>query len=161
MNKKLLLLPVAALGILAVAGSSLALYKAFNKTYVVDESKLYIGIPKEQGDLPVYLTLNATSYQGVSSVELCSDNLSGLKGQPESMVFYDYASDPLLSLGEKDIGEWLADDENSLKASTRCLGIITSEYVDINESGVWFINVAPSDGETPSTSHANCYKEAE
>jgi hypothetical protein len=123
----------------------------------VDETKLLIGVPYQNDEQNVDLILNAKSPSGVYSKTLHSQDLQKIDGQDESLRFYDYAADPLIALGGKSVGAWLADTGNTLKAKTVGDSLITSSEVAIASSGVWMINVAASDGGTPTVSHSYVY----
>jgi hypothetical protein len=157
-NKGLVLL--ATLGILGViaAGGTIALQQLRSATKpvtYVDESKLYLGIPKAQDGMPVTLSLTATTANGTDTKEYSSSALVAMDGQDSGIVFLDYASNPLFDLGSQEIGYWLADKQNTLVVTTTAKEVITSSPVDIDDSGIWFINVAKESGATPETKHAD------
>ena len=128
-----------------------------NSTNTVDQSKLYIGIPKSQDGKEVKLHVSVDSSSGVGYKEYSSDDLITIAGQDEDIVFLDYTIDPVIPLN-KDIGYWLSEPGNSIKVQTECLELIYSDYVSIDKAGIWFINVAPKDGEVPDFSHSYIYK---
>lgn len=153
--KPSVVLPLCALGAIAIGAASLVAVRTVGKT--IDDSVLYIGIPESHGGMPVSLNLRVESKNGSASREYTPDELSPLESQGEGLVFLDYASDPLVELGGKSIGEWLAEDGNTLTASTTCLSLITSAEAPITESGIYLVNVASEDGATAEVSHSYVY----
>ena len=102
--------------------------------------------------------VSVDSNSGFAYKEYSSADLSTLPGQDEDIVFLEYTADPLVPLNNKDIGYWLAEAGNSIKVQTECLELIMSDYIKIDKAGIWFVNVATKDGETPDFSHSNIYK---
>jgi|LAHS01.1.fsa_nt_gb hypothetical protein len=138
-------------------GAGYFFYSKFVKKSIgkqVDETKLYIGIPNESGDQKVDLVIDAKGPSGKFSKTFSSDELVKVDGQDESIRFYDYAAAPLIDFSGKTAGAWLADSANSIKVHTIALGLVNSGDVTIDKSGVWFINVASTDGQTPAVSHS-------
>ena len=144
-------------GLLAGVGI-FALNQSKTSENKVDQSVLYIGIPKSQDNKPVSLHVSVVSNSGVAYKEYSSEDLKSLKGQDEDIVFLEYTADPLIPLNNKDIGYWLAESGNSIKVQTECLELIMSDYINVDKAGIWFINVAPKDGEIPDFSHSYVYK---
>jgi len=128
-----------------------------NSSNVIDENKLFIGVAEKNGDQPVELILTAETPNGKTSKSFSSEKLEAMAGQDESLRFYDYAKNPFFDLGGKAIGAWLADENNKLSAQTVALGLLTSNTVSINKSGIWFIDVPTKDGENPGVSHSYYY----
>ena len=158
MNKVLkVLIPCMLVGLLAGVGI-FALNQSKTSENKVDQSVLYIGIPKSQDNKPVSLHVSVVSNSGVAYKDYSSEDLKPLKGQDEDIVFLEYTIDPLVPLNNKDIGYWLAESGNSIKVQTECLELIMSDYINIDKAGIWFVNVAPKDGETPDFSHSYVYK---
>ena len=151
-----ILLPSLVIGLLIGGGAFLYGYSK-NKEPVVDQSSLYIGIPKEQDGMPTTLLLTVKSSSGVATKTYSSEDLSPLKGQDKNIVFLNYTADPLIPLGNTDIGYWLKEEKNSIQVQTECLEFICSDYVNIDKAGVWFINVANKDGAKPEYSHSDIY----
>lgn len=131
--------------------------RAKNATKIVDESELYIGVPYKNGDQYVDLVLSAKGPNGTASKTFSSKDLEKLDGQNADLRFYHYSASPLVNLSGKEVGYWVADPTNSLTAQTVALGLITSKAVTIDKSGIWFVNVAESDGGEASVSHSYCY----
>ena len=152
-----ILIPCMIFGLLTGFGI-FALNASKNTETKVDQSCLYIGIPKSQDNKPVSLHVSVDSNSGVAYKEYSSEDLVTLPGQDEDIVFLEYTADPLVPLNNKDIGYWLAEAGNSIKVQTECLELIMSDYVKIDKAGIWFVNVAVKDGETPDFSHSNIYK---
>ena len=152
-----ILIPCMCFGLLAGVGI-FAINQSKNIENKVDQSVLYIGIPKSQDNKPVSLHLSVDSKSGVAYKEYSSADLKPLNGQDEDIVFLEYTADPLIPLNNKDIGYWLAESGNSIKVQTECLELILSDYINIDKAGIWFVNVAPKDGETPDFSHSYVYK---
>ena len=158
MNKFLkIFIPCMLFGLLVGVGM-FAINNSKNTENKVDQSALYIGIPKSQDNKPVSLHLSVDSNSGVAYKEYSSEDLVSLPGQDEDIVFLEYTADPLIPLNSKEIGYWLAEAGNSIKVQTECLELIMSDYVKIDKAGIWFINVAPKDGEVPDFSHNYVYK---
>lgn len=153
--KASVVLPLCAVG--AMAAGAIGLFALRNESKTIDDSVLYIGIPESHGGMPVTLSLRVESKNGSASREYSPDELSPLESQGEGLVFLDYASDPLVELGGKSIGEWLAEDGNTLTASTTCLSLITSAEAPITESGIYLVNVASENGATAEVSHSYVY----
>ena len=157
MNKVLkILLPCMCFGLLA----GFTIYAVNNSNDAekkVDQSVLYIGIPKSQDNKPVKLHVSVDSNSGVAYKEYSSEGLKPLSGQDEDIVFLEYTIDPLIPMN-KDVGYWLAESGNSIKVQTECLELIMSDYINIDKAGIWFVNVAPKDGETPDFSHSYVYQ---
>lgn len=151
-----IIIPCLIVGLLSGVGIFM-FNNSKNSQNTIDQSSLYIGIPKSQDDKPVTLHVSVNSNSGVAYKEYTSDNLVKLPGQDQDLVFLDYAKDPLIPLN-KDIGYWLNEAGNSIKVQTECLELIYSDYVSIDKAGIWFINVASKDGETPEFSHSDIYK---
>lgn len=158
-KSKMVLLPLAALGVLALGAAGALAYRTNVSDRIIDESKLYIGIPQYQDGLPVKLTLSVESNNGSASKEYSSLELDTLEGQDEGLVFLNYAENPLIELGSLNINEWLQKDGNQLIASSTALNLIVSEDVIIDKCGLYLINVASENGATPEVSHTYIYKE--
>ena len=150
-------IPCMLFGLLAGVGI-FALNESKTRVDKVDQSTLYIGIPKFQDNKPVSLLLSVDSNSGVAYKEYSSNDLVTLDGQDQDIVFLNYTADPLIPINNKDIGYWLAESGNTIKVQTECLELIVSDYVNIDKAGIWFINVAPKDGETPEFSHSYVYQ---
>ena len=151
-----IIIPCLIVGLLSGVGIFM-FNNSKNSQNTIDQSALYIGIPKSQDDKPVTLHVSVNSNSGVAYKEYTSDDLVKLPGQDQDLVFLDYAKDPLIHLN-KDIGYWLNEAGNSIKVQTECLELIYSDYVSIDKAGIWFINVASKNGETPEFSHSDIYK---
>lgn len=157
MNKGLkIILPCLAAGLL-IGGGAFLYNTVQNREPVIDQSSLYIGIPKLQDELPTKLLLTVKSSSGVATKTYSSEDLTTLKGQNENIVFLNYTADPLFNLGNLDIGYWLKEEDNSITVQTECLGFLYSDYVEIDKAGVWFVNVASEDGGTPEVEHSDIY----
>ena len=89
------ILPCLAVGLLAGLGI-FAFNSNKNTTDSVDQTKLYIGIPKTQDDKPVKLHVTVNSNSGVGYKEYTSEDLKPIAGQDKDIVFLDYASDPIV-----------------------------------------------------------------
>lgn len=150
------IIPCLVVGLLAGVGI-FAFNQSKTSQNAIDQSVLYIGIPKSQDDKPVTLHVSVNSNSGVAYKEYTSNDLVSLPGQDKDLVFLDYSKESLIPLN-KDIGYWLAEAGNSIKVQTECLELIYSDYVSIDKTGIWFINVAPKNGETPEFSHSYVYK---
>lgn len=150
-------------GLIIIAGTlgcSFLIYKnitARNSTKSLDESKLFIGVPYQSGGKYVDLILSADTASGNVSKTYSSKDLAILEGQDETLRFFDYAKEPLFDLGGKSAGAWLADAANKLSAQTTALGLLTSNSVAINTSGIWLVDVPLTDGANPGVSHAYVY----
>ena len=151
-----ILIPLILIGCLAT-GVGLYIHSK-NKANSIDESKLYIGIPKSQDNLPVKLEITVNSSSGSQVKEYSSEELSTLKGQDDNLVFLDYATNPLIPLEGREIGYWLSEKDNSIKIRSIALNFIISDFVKIDKSGIWMINVAKSNGQTSDFSHSYIYK---
>ena len=150
------ILPCLAVGLLAGLGI-FAFNANKNSNDSVDQTKLYIGIPKTQDDKPVKLHITVNSNSGVGYKEYTSEDLKPIAGQDKDIVFLDYANDPIVPL-DKSIGYWLSEPGNSIKVQTECLELIMSDYINIDKAGIWFVNVASRDGEIPDFSHSYVYQ---
>lgn len=158
MNKRYIaaIASLALLGAATVAG--VYCLSHYGTEYVVDDSKLYIGIDESYRDQDVILTLTAESQNGIKTASFASSSLSPMDGQKENIVFYDYASHPLLPLSGREVGLWLEDEETKLTVTTSVDGVIESGYLSIDEPGIWFVALPTEAGAAPSTSHVYCYK---
>lgn len=150
-------------GLIIIAGTvgcSFLIYKnvaARNATKALDETKLFIGVPYQNGGKYVDLILDANTASGNVSKTYSSKDLVSLEGEDEALRFLDYAKTPLFDFGGKSAGAWLADSANKLSARTSALGLLTSNSVSINASGLWLIDVPETDGANPGVSHAYVY----
>ena len=124
----------------------------------IDNSKLYIGIPKQQENRNVELIIDVSSKNGVNRKVFNSDELYELDGQSDKLVFYDYSSEPLVDTNSLTIGDWLLDEENVIQVKSVALDLIESAPIQIDKPGIWFINVANEDGAKPEVSHSYCYE---
>ena len=152
-----ILIPAVLVGLIA-GGAAFYFASKKNKEPEINQSALYIGIPKSQDGQDVVLHLTVDSSSGKANKEYYSSDLKPLEGQDENLVFLNYASDPLIPLDGKEIGYWLNDSSNSIKVQTECLELIYSNYVSIDKAGIWFINVASENGKNPDYSHSYVYK---
>ncbi len=118
-----ILIGCGAVGLLA---GGIAFGVAINKNSepVINQSVLYIGIPKTQDDLPVKLHITVRSSSGTATKTYSSEELQPLEGQDENLVFLNYSYDPVIPFGNTDIGYWLSDESNSIKVRTECLELI-------------------------------------
>ncbi|MBR1846919.1 MAG: hypothetical protein IJ787_04320 [Bacilli bacterium] len=162
-NKKNSLFLFATLGIVAaLTGGTALVLQAISANGTVqyeDDTKLLIGVPKScEGD-PVKLTITARSVNGVETIDLQSTDLKPMKGQDASAVFYDYGSSPAIETKGQSIGYWLADSNNSITVRTTAKSAIASAEVDIPSAGIWFVNVAETDGAKPDVQHAKWYSQ--
>lgn len=146
-------------GTVGLLAGGIALSVGINKNSepVINQSVLYIGIPKTQDDLPVKLHITVRSSSGTATKTYSSEELQPLEGQDENLVFLNYSYDPVIPFGNTDIGYWLSDESNSIKVRTECLELIYSDYINIDKTGVWFVNVASQDGYAPDFSHSYIY----
>lgn len=144
---------------LGLAAGAVAFAVNLNKKTepVINQSVLYIGIPKQQDGMSTSLHLTVKSSSGTATKEYSSDELTTLDGQDENIVFLNYAENPVIPLNGKEIGYWLSDSQNSIRVQTECLELIYSDYISIDKTGIWFINVASRDGYTPDFSHSYIY----
>ena len=150
-----IILPCLAIGLVGtIAAISITNSK---QEPIVNQSVLYIGIPKTQDDLPVKLHITVRSSSGTATKTYSSEELQPLEGQDENLVFLNYSYDPVIPFGNTDIGYWLSDESNSIKVRTECLELIYSDYINIDKTGVWFVNVASQDGYAPDFSHSYIY----
>ena len=151
-----ILIGLSAIGLVA-GGLALAYSLNKQKKAQINQSVLYIGIPKIQDDLPVRLQVSVKSSSGSITKTYDADDLAPLEGQDENLVFLNYTADPLIPLEDKEIGYWLNDSTNSIRVRTECLELIRSDYINIDKAGIWFVNVASQDGLTPDFSHSYVY----
>ena len=152
-----ILIACLSLGLL-VGGGILAFSLSRNNDVSLCQSSLYIGIPKKQDNYPVKLLITVQSSSGNSTKEFSSEDLQTLDGQDENLVFLNYSADPLVPLGNEDIGYWLSQNGNSIKVQTCSLELYYSEYVNITKAGVWFINAPAADGAVPDFSYSEIYQ---
>ena len=156
-TKKIAIITLPAVSIiLATLGLTYMFTTMNNKN--IDNSKLYIGIPKQQENRDVELVIDVTSNNGVNRKVFNSKDLDKLSGQSDELVFYDYGSQPLVDTNFLTIGDWLLDEDNVIQVKSVALDLIESAPVQIDKSGIWFINVAPEDGSQPEVSHSYCYE---
>ena len=149
--------------IVGCLGIGFAVWATFGQSLkvetVVDDSKLFIGIPVESGGMPVELTIVAKSANGVQTKTYNSDELEPLDGESKKAVFLDYAAKPVIDPGKLTVGYWLADPNNTITVTTTAKEVITSAEVAIDDSGIWFVDVASKPGDKPTVQHANYFKE--
>ena len=100
-----ILIPCMVFGLLAGFGI-FALNASKNTETKVDQSCLYIGIPKSQDNKPVSLHVSVDSNSGVAYKEYSSADLSTLPGQDEDIVFLEYTADPLVPADSRLRGAW-------------------------------------------------------
>ena len=151
-----ILIPSLILGLIA-GGAAFYIAKNKIKEPTINQSALYIGIPKSQDGQDVTLHIVVDSASGKASKEYSSSDLKPLEGQDENIVFLNYAADPLIPTDGKEIGYWLNDSNNTIKVQTECLELIYSNYINIDKAGIWFINVASENGKNPDFSHSYVY----
>jgi hypothetical protein len=160
-KSKLLFLSLTGFAVISVViAAGILIYQNSLKAQakkVVDESVLYLGVPYKNDNQTVDLIVTAKSPSGTVTKTFGSGELQTLAGQDESIRFYDYAAEPLISLGSKTVGAWLANSGNSLQVKTVGDSLVTSKEVSIDKSGIWMINVAAKDGADPATSHSYAY----
>lgn len=160
MNKKAKQITIVALPAVSILLATLGLTYMFttmdNKN--IDNSKLYIGIPKQQDNRDVELIIDVSSKNGVNRKVFNSSELNELSGQPNELVFYDYGSEPLIDTNSLTIGDWLLDKDNVIEVKSVALDLIESAPIQIDKSGIWLINVATQNGEEPEISHSYCYE---
>ena len=111
-----ILIPAVLVGLIA-GGAAFYFASSKNKEPEINQSTLYIGIPKSQDGQDVVLHLTVDSSSGKANKEYYSSDLKPLEGQDENLVFLNYASDPLIPLDGKEIGYWLNDSNNSDRKS--------------------------------------------
>lgn len=121
----------------------------------IDTEKLYIGVPYHQEGDPVYLILTAKNSAGKTETKSFdstdSTYFKKLDGKDQTVVFFDYAKNPLITFGDgKTVADWIKADGDSLSAQTSCkASTITSQPVPIDKQGIWIVNCAEKDGEIP------------
>lgn len=153
-----LVLTLSILGVaLGATAVGLALFAASSTKTVIDESALYIGVPKEHDDGPVTLYLSVKSSNGAIDREYSSYDLGKLSSQDAGIRFLDYASYPPLPYSGK-IGYWLSDKHNAITAKVTVNGVIESAEVSIHSSGIWFLDVPEKAGSKPRVAHEYCYE---
>ena len=112
-----ILIPAVLVGLIA-GGAAFFIASNKNKEPEINQSALYIGIPKSQDGQDVVLHISVDSASGKGNKEYYSSDLKPLEGQDENLVFLNYASDPVIPLDGKEIGYWLNDSNNSIKVQT-------------------------------------------
>lgn len=151
---------VLAGGILGGLGFYYAKVANESKNQTIDDTQLFIGIPYKADETLVELDVTATGVNGTSHKLYSAGDLKTIVGQDPDVRYLDYASNPLVPLDGKTIGQWLNEEKNTLSVYSVGLGLINSAPVKLDKSGIWFINVASQDGVDPEVKHAYCYKTA-
>lgn len=156
--KKIVILALPAVSILLATVGLSFMISTFDNKEIIDNSKLFIGIPKEQENREVELIIDVKSKNGVNQKSFSSNDLNELDGQSKNIVFYDYGAKPLVDTNSLTIGDWLLDKDNVIEVKTIALDLIESYPVRIDKPGIRFINAASENGEKPDVSHSYYYE---
>lgn len=154
----------AILGVTAVGLFVSDIILARNEPLVKDKNALIIGTIKSQEDLPVTLNVYIDAEGENMDQQLVyfsndSELMLARPNQDESLVFVDISDAMAIYTNGLGINNWLAiDDANRIYVTTECLnGFVVSAAVEIDDCGLWFVNVASESGAVPTTSHTYIY----
>lgn len=157
-NFKKLCFLLFTISVLGLTSLILGIYAGIkNSSKEIDDSKLYIGAPLSHENKDVELVIEVSSNNEKKSATFKTKELKTLDNQDENLRFYAYHENPLIELNSS-IGGFLLDSTNSIKVKVIALDLIESSFVEIKESGIYVINVASTQDETPKVSHSYIYK---
>lgn len=161
---KILIALATVFSLAAVVLGVLAYWPVPENDLTKDENALIIGTVKYQDDLPVVLNVYFDDENDDMDLQLIFSTadetiMFSRQNQDENLVFVDLGEIMRSYSNNLGINYWRAlSMDNRLFVTTECLnGFIVSALVEIDDCGIWFINVANESGAVPSTAHAYIY----
>jgi hypothetical protein len=177
-NKKKIVTAVVVTGLLLAASAALAGGFAIARKVQADdfgqqakdEHALVVGVEARHDNLPVSLTLSfvdasAAANDGVIYTATCSSDSIQMAVRPDQdplLVFHDFTAEAAAIVSEAGIFYWETGESgwegHFIYATTTC-GPITSSRYNLDDSGIWYLSTANSNGGAPAyVSHAEMYE---
>ena len=166
-SKKVLICMLSAFVLAAAVLGVFALMPHQTGEGSVDDNALIIGTIKLQEDLPIVLNVRfdgedvgmdqTLTFQSDDSMSMFTR-----ANQSEDLVFVDFSETMRGYSSNLGINYWRDLSEgNHVYAWTECLnGFIVSAEIEIDDCGIWLINVASETGAIPDIAHAYVYTES-